>query len=163
MQRMRPEDDLMQMLGGQDPMAVNAMPIPPEMGMPGMGPEMPPEMGMMPEMGMPGMPEMDPMMENMAAPDLPEEATVESVEGDVAILMAENGQRLEVPLAAFPIEPREGMRLFQATVADKTDQGIVVMVAGEQIEIPNSQLQEEFEIGDYFWMPEPPKSADKLR
>ncbi len=157
----RPEDDLMKMLQSDNPMDVDAQPIPNDLEM------------MLPENVMGNMPvvngEMPPdtlppgQEEEIAPSDLPEEATVESVDSGYVVLIADNGQRLEVPLEAFPIPPKEGMVLYQATVAEKTKTGIMAVVRGEQIEIKDKQLQQEFEVGDYFWMPEPPKSADKLR
>ena len=168
---MRPEDEMMRRLRGGNPMDIQGPPMPPDAGpMPPMPPgEMGAPMGD-PMMGDPMMDQMqdpmmqDPMMDEVAMEaSLPQTAVVDRIEGDSVTVTTEDGRTIQLPMSAFPIPPGEGMSLMQATVADVTDSGILVMVEGEQIEIPQAQLMAEFNIGDYFWMPmDVPTAPDEL-
>lgn len=142
--------------------------VPRPMGEPAEGPPMPP-----PGMGEPGMeaPEGDPLSpetdpgEDVAPPEavLPERATVMEMRGDTVVIQDDNGQMLRLPVDVFPFVPTEGMRLAQAVVVESTEDAIVAQVDGETVEIPADEVTMPFDVGDFFWMPEPPAGPEDLR
>ncbi len=95
---------------------------------------------------------------------LPNTATVVGFEGNTVILRDEAGETLKVPLEAFPVPPEEGMELSRAVVSEVTGDVVVALVGQEQslVEIPVAELQDEFNVGDYFWMPQPPSSPEMM-
>ena len=152
---MRPEDELLKMVRGRNPMDLPEMPDEEMMmdeGPPMAPPDMPPDMGMEDQM----MPEAPPQA------DIPQSATVEEIRGSTVVLTSETGQPIELPLGAFPIPPQEGMRMVQAEVMDVGDGVIIAMVGNQEVELPLSEASEPFNVGDYFWLPEPPASPDEF-
>ncbi len=158
---MRPEDELLRMVQGRNPMEG-----PPgmEQGMPdgmppGMEQGMPP--GPPPEMPVDGPPE---DMAPSGEMDLPKSAVVMEVQGNTVVLQAESGKMIKIPMADFPIPPQEGMQMVQAIVEDVRDGMLVALVGDQQtpVELPMEGMQGQFDVGDYFWMPAPPAGPEDL-
>lgn len=105
---------------------------------------------------------MEDMPMDMGAEVLPEFAMVMDIDGGLAILQDNNGRVLRVPLEAFPIPPEPGMNLVQAVVVDIADGVMVVDVGGMTMDLPMDSLMADFEIGEYFWLPEPPSSPEDM-
>jgi hypothetical protein len=149
---MRPEDELVRMVQGRNPMEAP----------PGMEEEMPVD-------GPPGPPPGPPegMPEDMAPSgemDLPKSAVVMEVQGNTVVLQSESGKMIKIPMADFPIPPQEGMQMVQAIVEDVRD-GMLVALVGDQktpVELPMEGMQGQFDVGDYFWMPAPPAGPEDL-
>lgn len=145
---MRREDELLDIVRGSNPM------MPPQDEMMDMPPEMPPGMED---------PMMDPMeMEPGGDMNLPKSATVVEVQGNMVMLEADNGMPIKLSIDAFPIPPQEGMVMVQAVVEDISDGTMMASVNGMPVDLPLDGLQANFEIGDYFWMPEPPAGPEDL-
>jgi len=142
---MRPEDELVNMVRGRNPMMA---PGPPE------GPPGGPPADMMP----PEPPPQEPMMEQPVEPELPATATVMEIQGDTVILQDETGKMRKIPISDFPIPPQEGMQMVQATVENITDGMMTVAVGPEKVPV-DLPANENFAVGDLFWMPAPPSGA----
>ena len=152
-----------EMLRGGPPVGPQGPPAGPPAGPPGMAgapPGMPPEPGMVPP-GMMMEPDMAPPEEEMG---LPGSAVVMEVAEGSVIVQDDTGQMRKVPLEAFPIPPTEGMPLVQAVVVEAGDGFIIAQAetVGERVEIPTDALMMEFNVGDYFWLPEPPADPEQL-
>ncbi len=120
----------------------------------------------------PGMPE-EPAIDDLVpteedpggiGPELPTYATVMDASGDSIVLQCDKGEVLRVHKEAFPFEPREGMHLMRAMVVEVTDDTVIARVGEERgmVDIPTSRLDEDFDVGDFFWMPEPPTPPDEI-
>lgn len=128
----------------------------PEEGPGGPFPDMPDEMAA------PPMPPEGMQAEGGEEGQLPTSAAVMEVTGEHVVIIDDTGEQRRIPLDAFPIEPREGMLLERAMVVEVGDGKIFVRVGEERgvIEISKHRLQRDFEVGDFFWMPEPPKPPE---
>ncbi len=94
--------------------------------------------------------------------DLPETAVVMEVGPDEATLQLDSGETISVPLHSFPIPPSEGMRLVRAEVIEITGDMMIAEAGGQQVDFSLNELNDVFEIGDYFWLPEPPTTPDMM-
>ncbi len=113
---------------------------------------------MMPPGGPPGapppmMPPGGPPMGPPEEPELPKRAKVVKVEGQTVFLSTDDGQELKVPIESFIFPPEVGAELVQAQVLGVEGEMMMIMVEGQEVEVPAT---EGFAEGDYFWMPAPP-------
>jgi hypothetical protein len=146
---MRPEDELLDVVRGRNPMEPPGPEGPMDMP-PDMPPEMPPDMPM--------------DMEPGGDMNVPKSAVVMQLEGDMVVLQAESGEMIRLPMDAFPIPPQEGMQMVQAVVEDIRD-GMIFAAVGptqEPVELPIDSVQVPLEIGFYFWMPEMPSRPEDM-
>lgn len=132
----------------------------------GAGPEGMPEGPPMPEGMQEGPPVPPEAMPGDGAEEgqLPENAAVTDVQDKHVVIIDDIGETRRIPKEAFAVEPHEGMLLTRAIVTQIGD-GIVFAKVGDEhgvVEISKSKLGSEFEVGDFFWMPEPPKPPEGL-
>jgi hypothetical protein len=99
-------------------------------------------------------------MNEMAPPGgIPEQATVEGIEGNTVHVKTAQGQSLKIPIDAFVFPPEPGMKLVKAEVVEVREDVMVIMVAEAPIEVP---VIEGFNEGEFIWLPEPPTSPEGL-
>ena len=169
----RNEEELMEMIRRQGgapsaggPMDVGGPMPSPEMPM-GQQPPGPMPEGPMAEPPMPGGPmspeELQGMPGTEMQAELPTMATVLTIEGEEVTLEADTGEMITLPLAAFPIEPVEGMTLEAAEVVMLQNGTLIANVGPNnvEVELETDMLQMPFNVGDMFWMPSSPASVEE--
>lgn len=171
MQR-NPEQELLEMMRRQGgappaggPMDVGGPMPEPQMPM-GQAPEGMPPMpeGPMPGGPMPGGPPPPPGMEPGMEQNIPTEAMVLSIEGEEVTLETNTGEVINLPMAAFPVDPEVGMTLESAEVVMVSNGTVIANVGIDnvEVELETDMLQMPFNVGDMFWMPTSPVSPEAM-